>query len=132
MGTVTNIDSFRVQAVGERLLRGLYFYVKGARVPSGSKVTVAGKPGLLDDELLTIARPFTVLSDHHDRSYGDAFSCAAAFGPKESVWIMVLFDFFFWAGTTLGAGHPAIAAQIARKARGETFSLASTINRQLQ
>ena len=110
MGQFMNIDETRMVAVGERLIRGLYFYEKCERVPNDAKVTVGWLAGLrsLDAEMLVIARPFTVLKDQRDRAFGDAFSYMAGFGPKASVWLLVLYDYIFWAGTILDADHAAI------------------------
>jgi hypothetical protein len=42
--------------------------------------------------------------DRRDRSIGTAFSYVAGFGPGFSVWLMLLYDFFFWLGTVDSGG----------------------------
>ena len=50
-------------------------------------------------DMLTIARVFRLFPDQRNGVTGTAFSYAAAFGDRRSVWIMLLYDYFFWVGT---------------------------------
>jgi hypothetical protein len=49
--------------------------------------------------MLTIARVFQLLPDQCNGAMGTAFSYAAAFGHGRSVWLMLLYDYFFWMGS---------------------------------
>jgi hypothetical protein len=40
-----------------------------------------------------------MLSDHRTGAIGEAFSYVAAVGPGVSFWLILLYDYFFWAGT---------------------------------
>ena len=121
LGVLSWIDGDRVRAVGQRLVGGLYRIEMGHRLPPGHKITVAGKMGLLSDEALTIAYPFTFLKNHRERVYGDAFSYVAAFGPKESVWLIVLHEKFFWGASTLSPDHAALDPRRIAKNKGKTI-----------
>jgi hypothetical protein len=47
----------------------------------------------------TIAEVFRVFPEHRDDAVGRAFSYAAAFIDDRSVWLMMMYDYFFWVGS---------------------------------
>ena len=95
-------DQQRVNGSGMHMLRGLYYHETGKRLcGSSADVRVASKAGLTAEhpEMLTIARVFQLLPDQRNGASGTAFSYAAAFGHGRSVWLMLLYDYFFWIGS---------------------------------
>lgn len=95
-------DQERANRSGMHILRGLYFHETGKRLcGSTADVRVASKAGLTAEhsDMLTIARVFQVFPDHRNGAAGTAFSYAAAFGDGRSVWLMLLYDYFFWIGS---------------------------------
>jgi hypothetical protein len=100
--TVIQTDQRRVNASGMHILRGLYFHETRKRLSGETAdVRVASKAGLTAEhpDMLTIARVFHLLPDQRNGSMGSAFSYAAAFGYGRSVWMMLLYDYFFWIGS---------------------------------
>jgi hypothetical protein len=95
------LDRKRLNKTGLRIMRGLYFRETGKPVPSVAAVRLESTTDLTADhpDMLTIATMWNVLTDHRDGATGRAFSYAAAFGRGVSVWLMLLYDYFFWAGT---------------------------------
>lgn len=95
-------DQHRVNGSGMHILRGLYFHETGKRLSrSSADVRVASQAGLTADhpDMLTIARVFHLFPDQRNGAMGTAFSYAAGFGYGRSVWLMLLYDYFFWIGS---------------------------------
>jgi hypothetical protein len=95
-------DQRRVNATGMHILRGLYFRETGKRLSGATAdVRVASKSGLTAEHpaVLTAARVFNLFPDQRNGAMGSAFSYAAAFGYGRSVWLMLLYDYFFWIGS---------------------------------
>jgi hypothetical protein len=82
-------------------MRGLYFIEKGDRIPSDASIRLESTAGLTAEhpDMLTIARVFNYLTDHRSGSVGTAFSYTAGFGFGRSVWLMLLYDYYFWVGS---------------------------------
>jgi hypothetical protein len=101
MGEIINVDRERVLASGNRLVRGFYYLEIGRPVPEMAILTVGAKTGptLGESDMATIARGFATYPDHLTGEAGKAFSYAAAFAPAASFWIILLYDYFFWAAT---------------------------------
>lgn len=101
MGQVFKLDNVRVNKTGERFIRALYFVETGTPMPSGAMIRVGCNMGLrpTDADTITIARAMKALPDWRHESVGSAFSYMAAFGHGMSVWLMLLYDFFWWLGT---------------------------------
>ena len=84
------------------MLRGLYFHETGRRLCGTSAIVQVGsKAGLTSEhpDMLTIARVFHLFPDQRNGAAGTAFSYAAAFHDRRSVWLMLLYDYFFWIGS---------------------------------
>lgn len=95
------VDQQRVNRSGLHILRGLYFHETGKRLCDSSVgVQIESKAGLTADhpDMLIIAKAFQYLPDQRNGAAGTAFSYAAAFGQGRSVWLMLLYDYFFWVG----------------------------------
>ena len=101
MGQVIELDRSRVNRVGERFVRALYFTETGTPLPVGALLRVGSTMGLraTDTDTQEIGRVLIKIPDRRDRSVGTAFSYVTGFGPGFSVWFMLLYDFFFWLGT---------------------------------
>jgi hypothetical protein len=101
MGEVVEVDRARVNATGARMIRALYFVETGKPLPPDAVVKVGAKASLSphEPEALEIARVYSMFTDRRDREIGKAFSYVACFGPGLSVWVMLLYDYFFWLGT---------------------------------
>ncbi|PWU12000.1 MAG: hypothetical protein C5B51_01605 [Terriglobia bacterium] len=96
------IERQRINRSGLHMLRGLYFHETGKRLSGTSAaVRVGSKAGLTaeDSDMLTIARVFHLFPDQRNGAAGTAFSYAAAIGDRRSVWLMLLYDYFFWVGS---------------------------------
>ncbi len=96
------MEQQRVNSSGMHILRGLYFHETGKRLcGTSADVRVASKAGLTAEhpDMLTIARVFRLFPDQRNGAMGTAFSYAAAFGHGRSLWLMLLYDYFFWIGS---------------------------------
>jgi HNH endonuclease len=100
-GRIFDVERARVNRAGERLIRALFFVETGAPIPDGAAMRVEAKMDLhsTQENVFTIARVMRTLPDRRDGNVGTAFSYIAAFGESFSVWLLLLYDFFFWAGT---------------------------------
>jgi hypothetical protein len=100
MGTAFELDKARVNRTGERLLRAFYFAEMGTPVPRDAGVRVGCNMSLrpTDPDTMMIARVMKAFPNWRDGNVGTAFSYVAAFGDAGSVWLMLLYDFFFWLG----------------------------------
>lgn len=100
--TAIQIDQRRINATGMHILRGLYFRETGKCISDvTADVRVASKAGLTADhpDMATIASVFHLFLDQRNGVVGSAFSYAAAFGYGRSIWVMLLYDYFFWVGS---------------------------------
>jgi hypothetical protein len=96
------VDQERINRSGLHILRGLYFRETGQRLSGNSSaVRIGSKAGLTAEhsDMLTIARVFQVFPDQRAGASGSAFSYAVALADRRSVWIMLLYDYFFWCGS---------------------------------
>lgn len=100
MGQAFELDKARVNRTGERLLRAFYFTEMRTPIPRDAVVRVGCNMELRtkDPDTITIARVMKTFPDWRDSSVGTAFSYVAACGDTGSVWLMLLYDFFFWLG----------------------------------
>jgi hypothetical protein len=95
------LDNQRVKNAGLHILKGLYFRETRKRLPEYAKVHLGSTIELTPDHpvMLTMARTVSSMPDHRDGSVGTAFSYFVAFSGRVSVWLMLLYDYFFWVGT---------------------------------
>lgn len=96
-----DIDKQRTNSTGWHMMRGLYFRETGKPIPVDAEARLESKAGLTADhpDMLTIARVFHLFQDHRNGATGTAFSYAAAFAGQRSIWLMLLYDYFFWVGS---------------------------------
>lgn len=119
MGQAFELDKVRVNRTGERLVRAFYFTEMGTPIPPNAVVRVGCNMELrpTDARTITIARAMKTLPIWRDGSVGTAFSYVAAFGDAGSVWLMLLYDFFFW----LGIVQPATAISSSSRLPSESM-----------
>jgi hypothetical protein len=91
----------RINNTGLHILRGLYYLQRSKPVPADAAVRVGSTSGMTSDhpDIQTFARVFNMFPEHRDGAMGRAFSYATAFGDRGSVWMMLLYDYFFWMGS---------------------------------
>jgi len=99
--TTIELDGKRINHTGMHIMRGLYFRERRKPLPARATVRLASTTGLTADhpDMLTVARVLHHLLDHRDGATGTAFSYFAGFGGQHSVWVMLLYDYFFWVAT---------------------------------
>ena len=110
LGQAFELDKTRVNRTGERLVRAFHLVEMGTPVPRNKTVRVACNMSLkpTDPDTQMIARMMKAFPDWRNGSVGTAFSYVAAFSDAGSVWLMLLYDFFFWLGIVQPtAGVPA-------------------------
>jgi hypothetical protein len=110
MAQAVEADRARLNATGERMVRGLFFIESGEPLPPSTKVRIAAKPGIShsNDAIQHFARMYAACPNHRGREVGDAFSYAVAFYPQFSVWFLLLYGHFAWLATI---GGPVEAAK---------------------
>ena len=94
-------DGRRINNSGMHITKGLYFRETGKPLSNHAAIRLGSKAGLTSDhpDMLTIARAIRNLPDQRHGSAGTAFSYFAAFGGAQSVWLLLLYDYFFWVAT---------------------------------
>jgi hypothetical protein len=101
IGETIDADRKRIDSTGAHIIRGLYFIEMKRPMPEHATLKVGSKAGLTSShpDMLIIARAFSTMPDQRSRAIGKAFSYAAAVGDAVSFWLMLLYDYFFWAAT---------------------------------
>ena len=92
----------RVNATGKRIIRGLYYVEAKKTLDLDARIKIGSKAGLdaSDPMGLQFARVYRACSERRDRAIGETFSYVAGFGQGFSIWLMMLYGYFVWAGTT--------------------------------
>ena len=103
LGQIVEVDLKRLNATGERIVRGLHFIERELPVPPSANIRVASIPGVTAPEpkplIQQLALLYSMCTDHRNKAVGDVFNYVAAFHPDFSVWLLVLYDEFAWAAT---------------------------------
>jgi len=103
LGQVVEVDLKRLNATGERIVRGLHFVETKLPAPPAAQIRVASIPGVTASEPKAMIQQFALLysmcTDHRAKAVGDAFNYLAAFHQDFSVWLLILYDEFAWAVT---------------------------------
>jgi hypothetical protein len=101
IGSTTEADRERINATGIRLIKALLFLETGRRLSEQDKIGIAAKAGVTPNEpaILQFARVYRLCSHHCSRDFGSGFSYAAGLHANFSIWLMILYDYFCWAGT---------------------------------
>lgn len=96
------IDRERVDATGEHIVRGLFFYEAKKVVSATATVRVGGKPGVeaTDAAVQQFAKLYATWPERRSREVGDGFSyLAVSSGTGHSIWLLVLYEYFVWIVT---------------------------------
>lgn len=103
LGQLVEVEQGRLNATGERIVRGLHFVETKLPVAASARVRVASIPGVTSPEpqamIQQIARRYGGSTDRRERAIGDVFNYVAAFHPDFSVWLLILYAEFAWAAT---------------------------------
>jgi len=103
LGQIVEVDQKRLNATGERIIRGLHFIERRLPVPRSAKIRVASIPSVTAPEpkpiIQQLALLYSMCTDHRTKAVGDVFNYVAAFHPDFSVWLLILYDEFAWAVT---------------------------------
>ena len=101
MGGTLELDRERINATGERMVRGLFFIEMGKPLSPTAHVRIGANAvvNASDPVIRQFARTYVQCSDRRDREIGRAFSYAAGFAADFSVWILLLYDYFVWIAT---------------------------------
>jgi len=101
LGQVMEVDQKRLNATGERIVRGLYFVETNLPVSPSARIRVASIPGVTAPKpqpmIQQFARLYSMCLDRRDKAVGDVFNYVAAFHADFSVWLLILYDEFAWA-----------------------------------
>jgi len=112
LGQVVEVDQKRLNASGERIVRGLHFVETKLPVPPSAKIRVASIPGVTAPEpqpmIQQFARLYSMCPDRRAKAVGDVFNYVAAFHADFSVWLLILYDEFAWA-VSITTSEPAAA-----------------------
>jgi len=105
MARTVEADRSRINATGERMVRGLFFIEMGEPLPKSTQVRIAAKPGITPSEpaIQQFARMYTKSPDRRSKTIGDAFRYVVAFYPGCSMWLLLLYDHFSWLATIGGS-----------------------------
>jgi hypothetical protein len=92
------LDLRRVNATGEHMVRGLHYWHRKMPVDPLAVIKIASQPDVAvsDPMLLDAVRLYDAFPDKFTGEVGTAFSYAAAFSGQRSVWVMMLYGYFFW------------------------------------
>lgn len=98
LGRIVEVDLKRLNATGERIVRGLHFIERESAVPGSAKIRVASIPGVTAPEpkpiIQRLALLYSMCTDHRTKAVGDVFNYVAAFHHDFSVWLLILYDEF--------------------------------------
>jgi len=85
-----DVDRKRVDASGERLVRGLFFHETGNVLDSALRIRIASKAGVVayDPAIVHFARTYQTWPDRRSRNVGNAFRYVAAFYSGNSIWFL--------------------------------------------
>ncbi len=112
LGKVVEVDQKRLNATGERIVRGLHFVETKLPVPQSARIRVASIPGVTATGpkamIQQFARLYSMCPDRRDKAVGDVFNYVAAFHVGFSVWMLILYDEFAWA-VSITTSEPAAA-----------------------
>jgi hypothetical protein len=94
-------DLRRINATGERIIRGLYYVERRRPVAPDARILIESRNNIeLSDEILLLAvQAYEASKDRSTREVGKAFSYAVGFDNDRSVWVLMVYGYFFWFAT---------------------------------
>jgi HNH endonuclease len=98
LGSRVSVERKRIDATGERLMRGLHFFEGRQPLSTDSKVYVFSKPGYHDIDFVVPAftKVFDQCAAQRVREVGPGFSYVAGANGDVFVWLMLLYGYFWW------------------------------------
>ncbi len=101
MGHEIEMDIQRLNRTGAHIVRGLHYVQTGKPVPTSAAFKIACKTELTasQPDTLTIGRLLVACPERRDGAVGEAFSYVASFADRFSMWVLLLYDYFFWVCT---------------------------------
>jgi hypothetical protein len=98
LGHEIEADIRRINQTGAHIIRGLHYIETGKSIPKSAVFNIGCKAELTASQpnMLTIARLLVACPERRDRGVGEAFSYVAGFADRFSVWLLLLYDYFFW------------------------------------
>jgi hypothetical protein len=102
MGQTVEVDRNRVNATGNRMVRGLHYIEKKISLGQPEEFRVASKAGVAatDPAIQQFARMYAGSVERRTRDIGDVFSYAVCFYPTFSIWFLLLYGYFSWLAST--------------------------------
>lgn len=106
MGYRVTVDRERIDAAGERLVRGLHFFEGRQPLPQDSRVFVYSKPGYdaIDFVIPIFTKIYAQCTAQRTRIIGDGFSYVAGANGDVYVWLILLYGYFWWVAAVVPAG----------------------------
>jgi hypothetical protein len=94
-------DKDRIQRVGRRLLRGLFFVETGHPLPARASVRLEPRQGTgqASHAFEVFAPLFSAAPVVRDREVGEGFRYSVGFHQQFAIWVIVLYDYLVWAAT---------------------------------
>ncbi|HEY3382532.1 MAG TPA: hypothetical protein VGK32_12230 [Vicinamibacterales bacterium] len=99
LGSVFKPDVSRIEATGKHIARGLHFSFCGQALPLDYRLYVHSKPGYdsFDFFVPHFERFYAKCSAHREGRVGDVFSYVAASAGDAYAWLLLLYEYFWWA-----------------------------------
>jgi hypothetical protein len=98
LGFPMEVDVKRIDAVGERLVRGLHFHEGKQPLPQNARSYVFSKPGITSMDFI-LPQFRTILAKcaaQRAKTIGDGFSYVAGASAGAYVWLILLYGYFWW------------------------------------
>jgi hypothetical protein len=91
-------DVRRIDATGERIVRGLYYIEKKKPLDANARIVIVSEDDMESSNplLLDAVQAYDASTDQRKGGVGNAFSYVAGFEGDRSVWVLMLYGFFFW------------------------------------
>jgi len=106
LGFPMEVDIKRIDAVGERLMRGLHYHEGKRSLLPGSHIFVFSKPGYhaIDSMVPDLASILAKCDDRRTRIIGNGFSYMTGSGEGTYVWMILLYGYFWWVVAVMPPG----------------------------
>jgi hypothetical protein len=99
LGSVFKPDISRIESTGKHIARGLHFSFCGQPLPLDYQLYVHSKPGYsaFDFFVPQFDKFYAKSSAHRDGHVGDVLSFVAASAGNAYAWLLLLYEYFWWA-----------------------------------
>lgn len=108
LGSVFQPDVSRIEATGKHIARGLHFSFCGQPLPLDYRFYVHSKPGYdsFDFFVPHFESFYAKRSAHRDGHVGDVLSYVAASAGDAYAWLLLLYEYFWWAVIAVPPAFP--------------------------